>query len=59
MDFGILLVIVGGWLDSVYTWRWEFPGLVYGRYSFFARSNVISKTSVVVMWACTVMFSPS
>ena len=34
MDWGIFLVMTGGWLDSVWTYMCEFPCLVYGLYSF-------------------------
>ena len=59
MDLGILSVMMGGWLESTWTYRWVFPGLEYGLYSSFARSNVTSRKSVTVELAVAVICRPS
>ena len=55
MDWGILLMMVGGWFDSTWTYWWVSPGLEYGLYSFLCKSNVTSRKSVTVELAVVVI----
>ena len=54
VDLGICFVIV----DDC-TYQGVFPGFTYGWCSFFLKSNVTSRKSVMVLWAVAVIFNPS
>ena len=55
---GIFLVMLGGWLLSVWTYKGVLSGFMYGSQVFFSRSRVTSRKFTTFLFASVVIFRP-
>ena len=58
MEVGSCLIMLGGWLESLFIYNGSSLGFLYSLYFPLAKSNVISRKFMTYEFASAVIFSP-